>query len=124
MGVGALSAQPAAAAAEAAGVAVPLEADEVEAEEELLAAAELLLLLLSPLLELLLELLLLLLLLLLEEDEEADAPLTPNWASVLKVPVVAAVTTLDSRTCKFTINCQHNTEVNLEWSDNNLPADP
>lgn len=116
MGVGALSVQPAAAPAEAAGVAVPLEVDEVEAEEELLAAAELLLLLLSPLLELLLELLLLLLLL--EEDEEADAPLTPNWASVLKVPVVAVVTTLDSRTCKFTINCQHNIE------DKNFPADP
>ena len=64
-----------------------------EPEEELLADEALLLLLLLlsllPLLELLL------LLLLLEEDEEV----APNWALVLKMPVVAAVTTLESRTC-------------------------
>ena len=92
-----MSGQPAAGVF--SGVAAPL--DDAELEEELLADAELLLLLL-PLLELLL-------LLLLEEDEdeeEALAPATANWALVLMIPVVAAVTTLERRTCKCMKGCQ------------------
>ena len=52
--------------------------------------------------ELLLLLLLVLLLLLLLEDDD-EAPLTLNWALVVKVPVVAAVRTLDRRTCRCTM---------------------
>ena len=91
--------QPGAVVASAvlSGIAASLALAELEEEllaDEALLLLVLLLLLLSllPLLELLL---LLLLLVLLEEDEEV----APNWALVLKMPVVAAVTTLESRTC-------------------------
>ena len=53
--------------------------------------------------ELLLLLLLVLLLLLLLDDDVDEAPLTLNWAFVVKVPVVAAVRTSDRRTCRCTM---------------------